>query len=344
MTRYTEAIRNGFTIINKNWQLVLIQFGAMFVGFIGFFVIVGIPLAIAFIIFGLDLTGLSRFEDVFRTLREPSEILSRYFALVVLVLVSLLLYITLVLALGIFLFGGSIGVISKAIRDGLWKFRMKEFLTEGKRLFFPLLGFTTLIGLIFIAVAFVLGLFGGAIAAIVSAAREQAATLALFLGIFFSLILFVLGLTLIMITLSITVYGTAVMTMKGFGPLKSLKETVRYLSGNADAFFLYCMIFGGYIVVSFFILFLSYPIGLIPLIGSLIALFYQFAVYVIQSYLGLVMLATIFSYYDLSARTHGEASPSPEAVTFESSIQGTDISGSQAQGPDDLPQERDPKD
>ena len=195
--RYTEAIQSGLKTINRNWQLVLIQMGAMFASFIGFFILVGIPLAIAFIIFGLDLTELSRIEDVFRTFREPAEILSKYFALVVLVLTSLLLYITVVLAFGIFLFGGSIGVISRSIEGRIEKFEMRVFFSEGKRLFFPLVGFTSLIGLIFLVVAFVLGLFGGLVSAIVSVAKEQEATLALFLGIFFSLILFVIGLVLV---------------------------------------------------------------------------------------------------------------------------------------------------
>jgi hypothetical protein len=298
--RFTEAVQNGIRIVNRNWQLVLIQVGAMFASFIGFFVLVGIPLMIAFVIFGLDLTELSRIEDVFRTFREPAEILSKYFALVVLVLTSLLLYITVVLAFGIFLFGGSIGVISRSIEGRIEKFEMRVFFSEGKRLFFPLVGFTSLVGLIFILVAFVLGLFGGLISAVVSMAKEQEATLALFLGIFFSLILFVIGLTLILAILAVTTYGSAIMAVRGAGPMKALKESVRYLYAHADAFSLYCVIFVGYLLVSFVVVSISYLLGLIPLIGSLLALVYHFGAYIIQSYLGLVMIAALFYYYYFS--------------------------------------------
>lgn len=342
--RFSEAIQEGARVINRNWQLVLIQVGAMFASFIGFFIVVGIPLAIAFIIFGLDLTELSRVEDVVRTFREPSEILSKYFALVILVLTSLLFYITAVLALGIFLFGGAIGVIGRAVRDRYDKFQAKEFFSEGRRLFFPLVGFTSLVGVIFILVAFILGLFGGLISAIVSMAKEREATLALFLGIFFSLILFVIGLALIVATLSATAYGSAIMALRGAGPMKSLKESLRYLSSHSNAFFLYCLLFLGYIFVSFFVVSLSYALGLIPIIGSLLALVYQLGAYVIQSYLGLVMVAALFCYYFSTTEAVVEVESAPPAVTpSEGSSQETHTSEPPAPVQDDSPPETGPK-
>jgi hypothetical protein len=344
--RYTEAIQNGVRIINRNWQLVLIQMAAMFASIVGFVIVVGIPLFIAFVIFGLDLTelaGQSSVQDVFRMLRQPTEILSKYFALVILVLTSLLVYITVVLAFGIFLFGGAMGVIGQSVEGRLEKFQMKVFFSEGKRLFFPLVGFTSLIGLIFLLVAFVLGLLGGLVSAIVSMAKEQEATLALFLGIFFSLILFVIGMVLILGTLSLTTYGSAIMAMRGSGPVKSLKEAFRYLSGHANAFYLYCLVFVGYLFIIFIVASLSYPIGLIPLIGSLMALMYQLAAYVVQSYFGLLMIAAIFWYYHAStAEIPGEEQPPQLPATVEDSSEKTGTSEPQVPGEGDVPPGKDP--
>lgn len=340
--KYTEAIKNGFAIVNKNWQLVMIQVGAMFLSFIGFFILVIVPLAIAFIIFGLDLTELSSFGDVWRTFKEPSEILSRYFALVILVLASILLYALIVLAFGIFLFGGSIGVIGRSVKGEAERVHMKIFISEGKRLFFPLIGFTSLIGLIFILVAFILGLFGGSIAAIVSLAKEQEAALALFLGIFFSLILFVVGLALILITLSTTIYGAAIMALRGLGPMKSFKEAIRYLYKQIDALYLYIMIFVGYIIISVIVVFLSYPIKYIPLIGSFMALFYKFGIYIFQSYTGLVMIAAIFRYYYLSTISvppAEESSPGAPPIS-ETSTPEKGIAESQVHGQGELPPDK----
>jgi hypothetical protein len=338
--RYGEAIRNGFKIVNRNWQLVLIQMGAMFASFAGFFILVGVPLAVAFIIFGLDLTELSRIQDALRTFREPAEMLSKYFTLVVLILSSLLMYLLVVLAIGLFIFGGSIGVITRILEGSDDKFHMKTFVSEGKRLFFPLVGFTTLAGLIFILVAFVLGLFGGAIAAIVTAAKEQEAALALFLGIFFSLILFVVGFVLILVTLSITMYGAAVLASKKEGAARSLKEAVLYLYNHSDALYFYCTLFIGYFIFSFFVWLLSYPMGYIPFIGSMMALLYHLGVYVLQSYLGLVMLAAVFWYYhsqtvQITGRSRVAASTEPIA---ETATPPTDISGPPGPGQDESPQ------
>jgi hypothetical protein len=339
---YTEAIRNGFRIVNKNWQLVLIQVCAMGASFMSFFIVVGVPLAIAFIIFGLDLTELSRIQDALRTFKEPAEILSKYFALVVLVLASLLLYILVVLVIGIFLLGGSMGVIGRWLKGEQEKFRMKVFMAEGKQRFFPLTGFTTLVGLLFVAVAFILGLFGGAIAAIVSVAREQEATLALFLGIFFSMILFVVGVVLIFITLSITIYGAAIITLREMGPLQSLKESIRYLYRSPEGLYLYFVIFCGYIAISFLIIFLSYPIGSLPLIGPLIAFVYHFCLYIMQSYLGLVMIAAVFWYYHRATGTlkepPGSSLPLTTAGEYTPEIH---TSEPQAPGQGEIPQERD---
>ena len=342
--RYTEAIQTGVRIINRNWQLVLIQVGAMLASFVGFFIVVGIPLAIAFIIFGLDLTELSRLDDVFRVFRGPSEVLSRYFALAILVLTSILLYLTAVMCLGVFFFGGAIGVISRSISDRAEKFQMRVFFSEGRRLFFPLIGFTSLVGLIFILVAFVLGLFGGLISAVVTIAKEQEATLALFLGIFFSLILFVIGLTLIVVTLAVTAYGSAIMAMRGEGPVRSLRDSVRYLLRHSQAFYFYCLVFLGYLFVIFMVVSVSYPIGLIPLVGSLLAFVYQFGVYIIQSYAGLVTIAALFCYYYSTSQTAGagEQGPGQAVSPAEGSAEGSDTSVTQAHAQDAIPPEKDP--
>ncbi len=184
---YIEAVKDGFRLVHRNWQLVLVQLGMVIVSSIGFFVIVGIPLAIAFIIFGVDLTGLTDVKDIFRTIKEPSDVISRYLGLILIVIASLLLYIIMVVMLGIYVFGGSIGVIGKSLMERYLKFSMHTFFVEAKRLFIRLLGFTCIIGIIVIAVAFILGVLGGGVATLVSFAQSQDSTLALFLRhLFFS--------------------------------------------------------------------------------------------------------------------------------------------------------------
>lgn len=332
---YKEAIKNGFDLVHRNWQLVLIQLGMMAISCIGFFIFIGIPLAVAFVMFGIDLTELTRFKDILATMREPSEIISRYMGLLLVLLISFSVYIIVVASVGLYIFGGSAGLISRIIRDNTIRFNLKTFFSEGRRLFFPLMWFSAIIGLIFIAVAFILGIFGGGIAAIIYTAKEHGATLAVFLGIFFSLLLFCIGFILIVCTIALTLYGTASIIFKGTGPLQSVKETVKYLYYHSDALWLYCIAFGAYILVSFFLILLGTPFNLIPIVGAIIALPFQLFSYTVQSYLGLVIIAAIFSYYFSTEVKPSETPEIKEAAIDGSSTHSSDTS--QLQVPEQEP-------
>ena len=295
--KYIEAIKDGFLLINRNWQLVLIQVAMVFISSVGFFIIVGIPLAIAFIIFGIDLTALTDIRDVFRMLRGPSDIISKYLGLILIIIASFILYVLVVAVLGIYLFGGSVGIIGKSVQDKRLKFTAKIFQHEAKRLFLRLLGFTSLIGLLFIVAAFSLGLLGGGIAAIVSFAQSQDSTLALFFGTFFSLILIITALALILGILSITLYGFAALFFKGTGAFKSIHEAGRFLIKYPNGFWLYTVLFIGYLLSSFLLILIGYPFTLIPIIGTILSFPYQLISYAFETNLGLVMIAIILSYY-----------------------------------------------
>lgn len=315
---YNDAIKSGFSLINKNWQLVLIQFGVMIIGCVSFFVFIGIPLAVAFVMFGIDLTEISQMKDLLATMREPSEIISRYLGLILVLLVSFFVYLLVVASIGIYAFGGSAGLISRIVREHSLRFNLNTFFSDSKRLFFPLVGFTAIIGAIFIVVAFVLGVFGGGAAAIISIAKEYGATLALFLGIFFALLLLCVGLILIVCTIALTLYGTAAIVFKDAGPLRATKETIKYLYRHLSALWLYCIVFGGYILISFLLILFGAPFNLIPIVGTIIAIPYQLFSYIVQSYLGLVILAITFSYYFST-----EVKPSETPEKMETIVEGS---------------------
>jgi len=307
---YIEAIKDGFGLVHRNWQLVLIQIGMVLVSSIGFFIVVGIPLAIAFIIFGIDLTGLTTVTDILRILKEPFDLVSRYLGLFLLVIASFLLYIIMVAMLGIYVFGGSIGVIGRAIKDRHLKFNMRTFFDEAKRLFLRVLGFTAAIGLIVIAAAFVLGILGGGVKSLVSFAQSQDSTLSLFLGTFFSLILITILSIFILGILSVTLYGVASLFFKNTGSLKSLWEAMHYLARHPNAFWLYTILWVGYVLISFLLILLSHSFIFVPVIGPIFSFPYQLISYIFQTYLGLAVIATVFSYY------YSTEIPSEPAASF----------------------------
>lgn len=331
---YIDSIKEGFRVINRNWQLVLIQVVAMFVSLLGFFIFIGIPLAVAFIIFGIDLTDLARPDEIVNLFRNPSDLFSRYLGLAILLFTSLIIYILSVLIIGVFVFGGSLGSIARTVKGGE-SFHFRIFWEEGKRLFFPLIGFTAIIGLGFLILAFVLGLLGGSISAIVSFARGQEAALALFLGTFFSLILFVTGLGLILILLAITIYGAALIALNGEGPLNAIKRSILYLYRKPQGLYLYCLIFLAFVIINLGIIIVGIPMSLIPIIGPLLSFIYQLSVYFLQSYLGLVMIATILAYY------HSTSSEVHPSILDKDSIQVEDISPKEASQQEGSPHEMD---
>ncbi len=294
---YAEAIREGFRVIHRVWQLILIQLGMVILNGVGFFVFVGIPLAIAFVIFSIDLTGITKIEDIFRLFKGPSDIFSRYFGLVIIVVGGLLMYLVLAATFSIYVFAGSVGVIGEALKNRAVKFSMPLFFSEAKRLFLPMLGFTSMVGIIFIVTAFVLGVVGGGVMALVTFVRSQDSTLALFLSLFFSLLLILIAVIVLLAILSITMYGVAALVMKGIGPMKSLRDATDYVIRHPTAFWLYTLLFGGYILASFFLILLGYPFNWIPMVGPMLSFPYQIISSAFQTYIGLSIIATLFAYY-----------------------------------------------
>jgi hypothetical protein len=294
---YVEVIKEGFRVIHRIWQLLLVQLGMVILSGIGFFVFVGIPLAIAFVIFSIDLTGIAKIEDIFRLFKGSSDILSRYFGLVLIVVGGFLIYIILAAIFSIYVFAGSVGIIGRALIDKTLKFSMPLFFSEAKRLFLPMLGFTSIVGIILIAAAFIFGILGGGVMALVTFVKSQDSTLALFLSLFFSLLLIIIALILFLGILSITMYGVAVLVMKEIRPVKSLREAAQYVVRHPNAFWLYTLLFGGYIFVSFLLVLLGYPFNWIPVIGTILSFPYQIVSSAFQTYIGLSIIATLFAYY-----------------------------------------------
>lgn len=295
--KYFEAIKEGFNLINKNWQLVLIQVCMVIISSLGFFIIVGIPLMIAFVIFGIDLTGLTSIHDIFRILNEPSQLLSKYLGIFIVVIASFFIYLLIITAIGIYVFAGSIGIMASYILGKINKFSLHLFFEEAKRLFLRLLGFTTVIGTVFIITAFILGIIGGGIAVFVSNAQEQTSTFALFIGTFLSLVLIVISLFIIIFLLSLALYGIASLSLKNTGVFLSIKDSLNYIIKYPNSLLLYSIMFGGYLIVSFLLILLGYPFRFIPVIGTILSFPYQLISYAFETYLGLCIFSTIMIFF-----------------------------------------------
>jgi len=86
---------------------------------------------------------------------------------------------------------------------------------------------------------------------------------------------------------------------------------VKFLVHYPNGFWLYTVLFIGYLVASFFLGLISYPFTLVPIIGAFFS--FPFMSYLFQTYLGLVIIAIIFSYY--YAKEFGEEPVQPVVET-----------------------------
>lgn len=314
---YIETIKNGFRLINKNWQLIIVQIILLIISTLSFFIVVGIPFAIAFILFGIDLTRLTDFKHILDILGSGKEFLSKYIGLLLIVVGSLFLYFVLIGLMNIYIFAGSVGVIGRSLINKNEKFSIHTFFSEAKRLFTRMLGFTFIIGLVMIFTAFFLGILGGSLGALISFTRSIESKIVIFILIFLSLLIILLALFFVIGILSFTLYGIASLLFKDTGPIKSIKESIKYLSKRPDAFWLYAIIFGSYLLISFILIILKYPIAFIPIIGTILSFPLQLISAIFEAYLGLAFIAIILSYYystEIQPLTAVDASPTKNAV------------------------------
>lgn len=322
---YIPFIKDGIRTVHKNWQLVFVHLVSLILSCMSFFIIVGIPIAIAFIMFGLDLTEILRLKDIVSAFKGSAELLNKYFGMALVVLLSLFVYLTCILVLWIFTLGGTIGILSKSITNQIERFSLSAFFAEGKAFFVSVFAFSSIIGIIFIVLAFILGLMGGGASAIIETAKGYEATLGLFLGVFFSLAILSIGFLLILLTLSATVYGAAHLAFTRSRAWDALKESVRYLYAHPSSLCFYGVLLLGYMLIGFVVIVIGSPLALIPLIGPILSMPYQLVSYIIQGYVSLIMLASAFQYYYKT-----RLSPTPPQ-----SIAGPDTSPAEApeQGP-----------
>ena len=294
---YIGVIREGVTTVNHSWQLVIVHILSAILSFISFFLIVGIPISIAFVMFGLDLTEILRLKDLMEVFRSSLGLLKKYFAMAIVIITSLLFYFTLIFTIWLFTIAGSAGTLGKLITHEAEKFTSKIFFGEGKRLFIPLFGFSALVGIILMVFAFLLGILGGGISSIVEIAKSQEAVLALFLGIFFSAITFITGIFLIVVILALTIYGVAHIVFNKISPLTAFRQTIKYLYRNPSSIGFYSILLLASTLTIFIVFLLGSPIVLIPFFGPLLSPLYQLVSTLIQAYINLVMIASAFIFY-----------------------------------------------
>ncbi len=313
---YIDTITKGIRLANKNWKLLLVQFVLMISTCAGFVLLIGIPLAVAFVFFGVDLVAA---KNILQMLNDPMNIVSKYLGLVIFILSFVLLYITLVSIIGIFTLGGTIGVLRNSINDNVYTFSVASFIKEGKRLFVPLMWLTLIIGIILISVFFVFGVIGGGAISATSYLKGRSTPIALFIGTFLSILVIILGAVSFLAVFAFSIFSIVILAVEESKPIAAIKKTYRFLSATTKAFVFYLILFCCYIAAAVVVLLIGYPFSLIPIVGPLLNLPYQIISYVIYSYLNLVLFASMAVFY---LENRGSTCPQAEGLTHEVPVSG----------------------
>jgi hypothetical protein len=287
----------AFRIVNRNWQLVFVQLASLFISFISFFVIVGTPIAVAFIIFGLDLTDMLKQQDIAEAIKGSAALFSKYFGIALVILLSLVFYLVFNIMLWIFTIGGTVGIIKDYVVGGIKQFSLKQFYWDGRKFFISMLIFTTVIGLIFTVIAFLLGLMGSSAYSISNSAADSGSKMLIFLSTFLYLLLISAGILLIVVSMALIVFGIANIVFNRMKAVETIKATTSYLYENPFAILFYGLLIFGYASVVFLAVLIGSSFTAIPFIGTIMTFPYQITLYMVQAYMNLVMFAAVFIYF-----------------------------------------------
>ncbi|MDX9715447.1 MAG: hypothetical protein RBT37_08470 [Dissulfurispiraceae bacterium] len=295
--RFRIILMEAFRIVNRNWQLVFVQLASLFISFISFFVIVGTPIAVAFIIFGLDLTDMLKQQDIAEAIKGSAALFSKYFGIALVILLSLVFYLVFNIMLWIFTIGGTVGIIKDYVVGGIKQFSLKQFYWDGRKFFISMLIFTTVIGLIFTVIAFLLGLMGSSAYSISNSAADSGSKMLIFLSTFLYLLLISAGILLIVVSMALIVFGIANIVFNRMKAVETIKATTSYLYENPFAILFYGLLIFGYASVVFLAVLIGSSFTAIPFIGTIMTFPYQITLYMVQAYMNLVMFAAVFIYF-----------------------------------------------
>jgi hypothetical protein len=323
----SDAITEGFRLVNRTWQLVLVQLVMAVIQAVGFVVLVVVPVAAALLVNGAHLPEVRSLTDLAAAAGNPWELVSRFLWLFVVGLVSILLYLTFSFSVWLYVLGGSAGVLGQAVKDASFRFSMGSFTHWAKRLFVPLMGYTLLVGLLFIG----LFLLGSVSAVAGFLALDRLAPHEGALGVFFRtffilsalffLFAFIFGLYLL------SLEGIAPLALQGERPSRSLDSAFAFLKRQPRAVGLFALLALLYIGAQFALVLVGIPLQFVPFVGIILAIPYQFLSLAVQAYLCLVILGSVMLFY------HRGTSPPAQEPSASGSSPATGTSPVQGHGP-----------
>jgi hypothetical protein len=225
-----------------------------------------------------------------------ADMLKKSLPIVLFVALGFILYLASVIAMWIYAFAGTIGSLARTIINGQ-NFSVRIFWSEAKRLFFPVFIYTNICVFVFALLAMAMGILSESAKKIISVAETQEATLAVFLGIFFFLVLLSVGVFLFFLMMGITLYGSGFLVFNRPRPFRAFRQIARYLYETPSAHLFLGILAIAYLIAGSIVVTVTSVLAMIPAVGPLLAMPFQLVTQAAHGYVSLVILSSVFLFY-----------------------------------------------
>lgn len=296
-----ECIKEGVRLTNKNWQVVLLQIAILIVNFIGFFLFIGVPIVLAIVSLGIDIAHI---KDILPDFFEnPADFFSKYLGLALLIIIAVTVYLIIASILILYAFTGMLGVLCRAALNKEYRFSFHLFHDEAKRFFFPLMWLFSVAILIVIGVFVILGILAG----ILISFSESSTPISVFITYFLGL----LGITFGFISIIISAYAAIALVLEKGGIMNAFNSALDFIKHRPSAFLFYIILVVGILFVNIIVIALGISFSAVPIIGILATVLLQVLINAAQSYLVVVMWASLVAFYLKGTQQHDQSALVP---------------------------------
>ncbi len=272
----SDALKEALSVANRNWPLLLVNLGFCVLSIFALFGFVLLPTVVFLTLKGLGPSDLGDIHSIQTLISESLEVK-------VLLLCVGLFYLILVATGGFYVYAGALGVLYNSVKEGR-DFSLREFFSEANHLFFPLLGYFLVVGLIGIGGLLLLGAFFGVSALLATLLRPLSTVAA---SVLISLLCIggtVVALAGGLVFLVLSVYGSVQVKARGRRGFQALREAKSLLLKRPVCFWGYLVGTGVSMVVLFVLNLLGLPFRFIPY-GMILSVPYQILATAVQIYL-----------------------------------------------------------
>lgn len=276
----SQALKEGYEVLNKNYQLVLINLAYTVLSFIGLGLFVVIPSVLLASLRGIDLSSINA--------TNPAALVEKMPVVGFIFIFLFLTYIVITITGAFFVFSGAVGVLSRSLREGI-SFRFSYFFPEAKRLFGAVLFYSLVVGFVLIGFIILIGFAALVYIALMSLFKGISPTLSVILIVIGGLVGFGIFFISLFGFLALTTYGYIIIALTNSRGFQVLKETFTFLRNNPQAFWVYVLLVVGIFVVTMLFSFVGIIIRQIGP-GQILYLPYQVFLYALQVYLGYLLL------------------------------------------------------